>query len=77
MVASKGVAPGAFWPVSRTLVGCLRTLTCPCPRMAAQDKRPPEVRDACRHIKAVIAFENKRLARPVAPPNVDALVGEP
>jgi len=74
-VASAATAKGAYWPVRRVLDHGRWTFACPCPWGHREgETKPPGQRTACRHMKAVVKFEDYRLRRPTAPPNVGALV---
>ncbi len=73
MVSSRS-NPGAYWPVRLIHIGGRSEMTCPCPAGRRYGREPLESRLACRHMKAVTAFENERHKRPAAPVNVSALV---
>lgn len=74
MVASANECPRAYWPVRRQHYRSSSVWRCACPWARSQEDVAAPDRIACRHLKAVAAFENTRLARPVSPPNVSAFV---
>lgn len=69
-VASRYYARDAFWPVRLSNEG----MTCPCPRSVQQAELPLELRESCRHQKAVWRYEDAKNPRPTAPVNVSAMV---
>lgn len=73
LVASRTVAPGAYWPVALTHVGGQSVMTCACP--AGRRQAELAVADqlgerGCRHLRAVVDHVNARNRRPSYP--VDA-----
>lgn len=67
-VASRSVAPGAWWLVTFPLGGLM---TCPCPAgLRADDPQ----RFGCRHERRVVAYVNALSARPAMPCNASAFV---
>lgn len=69
-VASRGVAPGAYWPVMLDTKG----MHCPCPRGVALEEEPLEIRDSCRHMRMAVAHENETKKRPTWPVNASMFV---
>ncbi len=74
MVASKSVAPGAYWAVSLTHEGAASVMHCPCPAGRRLEGVPLPERRGCRHLVAVVRFVNNMHRRPAMPCNPSAWV---
>lgn len=81
LVASRKHTPGAFWSVSYGLEyygeqGRTRwEMRCACPHGRSQLVVDDlSERSSCAHLRAVVAFQNAKHARPAMAPNVSAMV---